>query len=116
MSFPIEKYNFIQHKTEDGRERIIALSTYCGRPVRGVAICSADDNFDLEAGKRLAAARCELKVANKRAKYAQEKLNYLVSVAEDLRQMISKAAFVAGETSTAVKAAEEELNKILETL
>lgn len=116
MAFPIEKYKFIRHKAEDGRERIIALSTYCGRPVKGTAICASDDTFDEDAGKKLAAARCEVKVAHKRAKFAQERLDFLVSTAERLRVMISKAATVAGETAAAERKAEEELEEIVKSL
>ena len=60
-SFPIEGYRFFQHGN-----RVIAVSTYAGRTVRGVAVCASDDEFDLEYGKRLAAARCNAKVALKR--------------------------------------------------
>ena len=69
-SFPLDKYNFyvVGHK-------VIAVSTYCGRRVRGVAKCSTDDTFDIEKGKKLAAARCNLRIAEKRAKRAQKKFN-----------------------------------------
>jgi hypothetical protein len=116
MSHPIDKYFFATRDFEDGRKQVIAVSTYAGKTVKGTATCAADDEFKLEEGKKLAAARCEVKVANKRAKFAQERLDYLVSVAEDLRAAISKAATVAGETAAAARVAEEELDKILETL
>lgn len=50
--------------------KVIALSTYAGKVVRGVAKCSPQDKFDVDYGKELAAARCNLKVAQKRLKRA----------------------------------------------
>ena len=46
--------------------KVIAVSTYAGKTVRGIAICSPEDKFDIEFGKKLAAARCNEKVAEKR--------------------------------------------------
>ena len=69
MSYPLEKYRFYTN----GR-KVIAVSTYAGKTVRGVAVCHADDNFDLETGKRLAAARCNEKIAEKRMERAANKM------------------------------------------
>ena len=52
--------------------KVIALSTYAGKVVRGIAKCSPQDKFDEEYGKMLAAARCNLKVAEKRLKRADK--------------------------------------------
>ena len=71
MAFPAEKYNYIIARREDNKPfKVIALSTYEGRVVRGVAKCDPRDEFDLEYGKQLAAARCNYKIAQKRAKRA----------------------------------------------
>jgi hypothetical protein len=53
--------------------KIIALSTYAGKTVKGYAKCSPEDEFSNETGKQLAAARCGVKVAVKRVKNAQKK-------------------------------------------
>lgn len=68
--YPIEKYKFYQ-----AGKKIIAVSTYAGRTVRGVAVCDDADTFDLEKGKALAAARCGLKIAHKRRARAERKYN-----------------------------------------
>ena len=67
-NFPLEKYKFYF-----AGNKVIACSTYGGRIVRGVSICHPADNFDLETGKRLAAARCNEKIAAKRFARAQSK-------------------------------------------
>ena len=46
--------------------KVIALSSFAGRTVRGIAKCHPNDTFDVEYGKRLAAARCNEKIARKR--------------------------------------------------
>lgn len=55
--------------------KVIAVSSFGEQPVKGVAKCDPDDTFSLEIGRELAEARCNLKVATKRVKYADVKLN-----------------------------------------
>ena len=68
--FPLSKYKFYF-----AGNKIIAVSTYAGKLVRGVSICHPEDDFDQETGMRLAAARCNEKVANKR--YARAQSQYI---------------------------------------
>ena len=72
--------------------KVIALSTYGGRTVRGVAKCHPGDTFNEDVGKALAAARCNEKVAIKRYTRAQQKYNEMV---QELHQMEAKAHKVA---------------------
>jgi len=70
--------------------KVIAISTYAGRTVRGVAKCHPNDTFDVEFGKKLAAARCNKKVAYKRMmralnKYGEAKGNLYTAQQELLR-------------------------------
>lgn len=71
--YPLNKYRFYSY-VKNSVNHIAAVSTYAGKWVRGVAICSADDEYDVEKGKALAAARCALKVAEKRHQRATHKL------------------------------------------
>lgn len=57
----------------DGVRKVVAVSTFAGKPVRGVAVCAEDDEFDLEFGKKLAKARCDVAVAKKRVNRAYDK-------------------------------------------
>jgi hypothetical protein len=66
--YPLEKYKYYQ-----AGNKVIAVSTFAGRTVRGVAKCNPKDNFDLEKGKMLAALRCNEKVAKRRFARAQKK-------------------------------------------
>lgn len=68
--YPIEKYKFYTNGS-----RVIAVSTYAGKTVRGVAVCHAGDAFSLEKGKKLAALRCAEKIAKKRVARANRKVD-----------------------------------------
>lgn len=69
MSYPLNKYRFY---TTGGK--VIAVSSYAGQRVRGVAKCSPEDVYDFEKGKALAAARCAVKIAEKRMARADRKV------------------------------------------
>lgn len=64
-------YNY---KIDEEHKTIVAMSSFAGRTVAGVAHCAPKDTFDIEAGKKLAAARCNLKIAEKRMKNAEKRL------------------------------------------
>lgn len=68
--YPFEKYRY--YTTGN---KIIAVSTYAGKTVRGIAKCADGDEFDLEKGKQLAALRCALRIANKRKERASRKMD-----------------------------------------
>ena len=63
----VPKYRYYTN----GENVVVAVASYKGRTIRGVAKCSEQDEFDLETGKKLAAARCAMKIAKKRVKYAK---------------------------------------------
>jgi hypothetical protein len=85
MNFPIEKYRYYVHGTD-----IIAVSTYAGKTVRGVAKCDPNDKFDAEKGKVLAAARCNDRVAQKRLKRAKRKLQEAMALLDAATEQVSK--------------------------
>ena len=64
-----DRYNYV---VIPEKKKVVAYSTYAGQSVRGIAKCAPDDEFDVEFGKKLAAARCNVKVARKRFKRALE--------------------------------------------
>ena len=64
-----------QPKFYHSDNKVIAVSTYAGKTVRGVAKCNPEDTFSLEHGQALAAARCNEKIAMKRLDRAMRKVN-----------------------------------------
>ena len=118
--YPIEKYQFkVYEKTnKDGSKSsvVTALSTYCGKVVKGVAKCIATDPFDLEKGTRLAAARCDLKVCVKRSKRAlakkleaEKKLEELTAHYVKMSKYYDDAISEAYQSSKRLSKIEEEL-------
>ena len=63
------KYKFY---TND--RKVIAVSTYAKKNVRGVASCSSDDDFDFDFGMKLAKIRCDRKINEKRLKHLNKKV------------------------------------------
>ena len=55
--------------------KVIAVSSFAGQTIRGVAKCNPVDEFDSEKGMALAAARCGVKIAEKRCKRAYDKVD-----------------------------------------
>lgn len=53
---------------------VIATTTYCGKPVRAIAKCNPEDEYDRQFGEDLALARLNLKVAKKRRARSYEKM------------------------------------------
>lgn len=52
----------------------VAISTYAGKKVKGFAKLDPKDEFNWEAGRDLAIARCNAKIAKKRKARAAKKL------------------------------------------
>ena len=67
MKFSLDKYKYFIARRVDGTPyQVVAVSTYAGKTVRGVAKLTPGDTFSEEDGKKLAAARCNEKIAKKR--------------------------------------------------
>lgn len=71
----MSRYRFI--KTDN---KIICLSTYAKKPVRGIAKCSPTDDFDFEIGAKLAKLRCDTKVCEKRLNNARYRYKEAVDI------------------------------------
>lgn len=76
----------------DNKGKVIVVSSYAGKNVRGVAKCNPQDNFDVETGKKIAQARCDLKIAEKRVKKAREKYDAAVAVFNKASKEVNKAS------------------------
>ena len=68
-------YKVFTYTNEKGLNVVKVGSTYAGKPVWGYATCAPEDNYDYDYGYRLAKARCDKKIAEKRLKASTEKMN-----------------------------------------
>lgn len=96
--------------------KIIALSTYAGKTVRGVAICSEHDQFDVEKGKALAAARCNEKVAAKRYERASRKLNDALDEFNNVEDKLTHAEQYYHDAYLAYNEAAQHVDVLLKEL
>ena len=67
----MRKFEYRYHIDEPNRT-VVAIGAFAGKVITGVARCDDVDEFDAEIGKKIATARCALKIAKKRMKYANK--------------------------------------------
>ena len=92
--------------------KVIALSTYGGRTVRGVAKCHPGDTFNEEVGKALAAARCNEKVAAKRYARANQKYKEMCKEYQEYMNKVQKTCDYLRDSYEAYKEAKEIVSEI----
>ena len=80
-----DRYKYYQYVDKKGRQVVVAVSRHAGRTIKGYAICDPADEFDLEVGKKLAAARCNQKVLSKKVNECEDKLLEIDLILEDLK-------------------------------
>ena len=119
MIYPLEKYRFhIYTDKKTGIKTVAAISTYAGKKVKGIAKCHPTDinNYDIEKGKMLAAARCNEKIALKRHKRAAAKLDEAESILVQAQTHYSNMFDYLNDSWQAVQEAENHLAEILKNL
>lgn len=120
MSYDVNKYRYVIHdgvdKNHQPVKEVIAISTYAGRTVRGVAKCDPRDEYSVEAGKALAAARCELKVSEKRAERAKMKYDEAMAQMEAAKVYFAEMEHYLTDSMDALAEARCNLNELLSTM
>ena len=114
--YSLDKYRYFITEKEDGVKQIIAVSTYAGHTVRGVATCDPTDEYSLENGKKLAALRCGRKVAKKRLKRAQIKQAEAAAELEVRKKYLERMNNYLDDSTNDLIEVELELKNLLETL
>ena len=109
-------YKYFHYLDKDGKNTISALSTYAGRPVKGYAKCDPRDEFDFEAGKELAAARCNAKVARKRRLNADRRLEEAKIAFIEAQYYLINMMNYYNDAVAAERVANEDVEKLLENL
>lgn len=111
MSFPLEKYRYYVNGN-----KVVAVSTYCKKSVRGVAVCHPDDEFDLEKGKRIAAAKCNERIAKKRLERASSKAIQAGFDVEEAKKYHERMIEYYNDAFAAYNEAAIEYDKLVESL
>lgn len=111
-----KRYKFYVHERKDGVKEVIAVSSYAGKTVKAKAVCSPDDEFDIEKGKELAKLRCALKIENKRLKRAVNQKDWLFKFQVNLEKAILKNQRYVNDTFQEIKYNEAALEFLLKEL
>ena len=102
------KYKFFS----DGANKIVAVSSYAGKSVRGVAKCDPRDSFDEKTGQSLAQARCNMKVAEKRYSRAMKEHEKAYSQLCAAQARFDKMEAYLADAADARNIAEQDLKMI----
>jgi hypothetical protein len=98
----------------DGKGKVIVASSYAGKIVRGVAKCNENDTYNEDTGIALAAARCDVKIADKRIKRAQAQYDAATRAVNEAQADWEKAVQYlsnAEQEGTAARLALESMEK-----
>ena len=106
------KYSFYT----DGKTKVVAVSTYAGKTVRGVAKCDVNDTFSLEKGKELATARCNEKIAKKRLTRAQKVNTDVLLECVRLMEKLTKTVNYKDDSEIALLEARNHVETILKNM
>jgi hypothetical protein len=103
-----------KYKIDEEKRTIVAMSTFAGKTITGVARCDPKDEFVVKDGKKLAAARCSVKIAEKRVKRAEECYNFAVEAVKYWSDRLAKMKRYKDDAITAFEAAYDALTNIEE--
>ena len=104
-----DKYTYF---VADKQKKVVAVSTYAGKIVRGVAKCDPRDEFSVEDGKKLAAARCAVKIAKKRNANANAQKKRAYNELVEKQHRLQKMNDYVDDSRRALNAANSELAAI----
>lgn len=93
--------------------KVIAVSSFAGQTVRGVAKCNPVDEFDSEKGAALAAARCGVKIAEKRVKRAYSKIDEAKDIVDAAIAHLSEMMKYQADAEASLNSAQFELEATL---
>ena len=118
MKYDLNKYTYVEHARKDGVKEVIAISTYAGKTVRGVAKCDLRDAdvYSVSDGKALAAARCNLKVAEKRVNRASDKFLEAEAQLASAKAYFEKMSNYLIDSNAELKEARQNLADIIEKM
>ena len=97
--------------------KVYCITQYAGKSVRGIAKCHPEDTFELDDGKDLAKARCDVKLwtkklsrANKRVLHAFEELRIAEEHVRLATQYQDEAIASLSEAKSVVEELEEKFS------
>lgn len=105
-----------QYRYYNSDKTVVAIATYAGKTIRGVAKCDPSDEFSLDVGEQLAAARCNNKLAYRRVKNAKAKLDEAIKALEVAQKRVAEMTAYHNDSIAAFEAAQSDLEEVLNTV
>lgn len=99
-----------------GPNKVVAISSYGGKTVRGVAKCAPNDTFNPDTGAELARARCDVKVAEKRYKRSLQKFDEAADLFEAAQDYYDRMTNYADDAEFEYNEALVKLESLLSAL
>lgn len=69
----MRKRPYSNYKYYTQGNKVHAVSSFGGKPVRATATCHENDEYDYNTGCKVAAKKCNVKVATKRLRHAEDR-------------------------------------------
>ena len=110
------KIKYFVGTSKQGSKMVAAVSSYGGRNVRAVAKCNPFDEFNYEDGKKLAGARCKVRVAERREKRALQKLAEATTQLQMAQKYYDKMNAYRNDAVEFRREAEVELKNVIEDM
>ena len=112
---PTYQFYHFEHERADGTKcmRVVAVSSFAGKPVKAHADCHPNDEFDREYGYALAAARCAEKIAAKRCNRAYNKVDEAKTLVNAAMAHLQKMMQYEADAEASYNIASYELATIL---
>lgn len=101
-----------KYTTYKANNKVIVVSRFAGKPVRGVSKCDPKDTFDEKFGENLAKARCDKKVAEKRLARALELHRESLMMLERARARVEKMCSYVDDSYKDFKDAEAQVKSL----
>ena len=70
----MSRYVIKEFSDNRGIKNIVVISHFAGKSVKGIAKCDPRDEYDYKEGVRIATARCDEKISDKRIKLREKKM------------------------------------------
>lgn len=94
--------------------KVVAVGSFAGKAVRGIAKCDPEDTFYSKIGEELAMARCDTKIAAKRVKHAKAKREAALKAFNEAKAFLAKMDAYCERAAEQAKEAQDNLNKALD--
>lgn len=102
----------MRYKFYIGGNKVVCVSSYAKRAVRGVAKCNMEqDTFEPETGKKLAQLRCDKAIAVKRHKRASEQYLEAMKAYENAEKNMLKMRKYFEDSGDELAAADKALTE-----